>query len=240
MPDRVPCGWPSPLSGSCDQIVSGRSRSSASNCRVPGPSWDGDASSPGGRAEAQSARFHGRHWPQPRAGVAVASVSAFDQILRMASASSLCAGRECTLNRSNAQLAPTAHAEPTLDIHRVLAEGACTDLNLGLCQIVAASQPRSAVRSRLQPASGDRHEHCGHLDPTRPRGHRSPFPYDDTPWIEIVVSVFPLCRWFAGFKARRRDWWLSYVQATQATSGLAAVRQALGRRHTRSTRPTGN
>jgi uncharacterized membrane protein len=30
-------------------------------------------------------------------------------------------------------------------------------------------------------------------------------------WIAIVVLLYPLCRWFAGFKARRRDWWLSYV-----------------------------
>jgi uncharacterized membrane protein len=30
-------------------------------------------------------------------------------------------------------------------------------------------------------------------------------------WVGIVAAVYPLCRWFAGFKARRRDWWLSYV-----------------------------
>ncbi len=30
-------------------------------------------------------------------------------------------------------------------------------------------------------------------------------------WFAIVVSLYPLCRWFAGIKARRRDWWLSYV-----------------------------
>jgi uncharacterized membrane protein len=30
-------------------------------------------------------------------------------------------------------------------------------------------------------------------------------------WIVIVVGLYPVCRWFAGVKARRRDWWLSYL-----------------------------
>jgi len=30
-------------------------------------------------------------------------------------------------------------------------------------------------------------------------------------WIAVVVIVYPLCRWVAAVKARRRDWWLSYV-----------------------------
>jgi uncharacterized membrane protein len=30
-------------------------------------------------------------------------------------------------------------------------------------------------------------------------------------WVLIVLALYPLCRWFAGVKARRRDWWLSYV-----------------------------
>lgn len=30
-------------------------------------------------------------------------------------------------------------------------------------------------------------------------------------WIAIVVSLFPLCRWFAGFKKRRHEWWVSYL-----------------------------
>jgi uncharacterized membrane protein len=30
-------------------------------------------------------------------------------------------------------------------------------------------------------------------------------------WIVIVASLYPLCRWFAAVKARRRDWWLSYL-----------------------------
>ncbi len=27
----------------------------------------------------------------------------------------------------------------------------------------------------------------------------------------VVVSLYPLCRWFAGVRRRRSDWWLSYL-----------------------------
>jgi len=30
-------------------------------------------------------------------------------------------------------------------------------------------------------------------------------------WLAVIVLLYPLCRWFAGVKARRRDWWLSYL-----------------------------
>jgi uncharacterized membrane protein len=30
-------------------------------------------------------------------------------------------------------------------------------------------------------------------------------------WIAVVVILYPLCRWVAGVKSRRQDWWLSYV-----------------------------
>jgi uncharacterized membrane protein len=30
-------------------------------------------------------------------------------------------------------------------------------------------------------------------------------------WFLVVAAIYPLCRWFAGVKARRRDWWLSYL-----------------------------
>lgn len=30
-------------------------------------------------------------------------------------------------------------------------------------------------------------------------------------WVIGVVLLYPLCKWFAGVKARRRDWWLSYL-----------------------------
>lgn len=30
-------------------------------------------------------------------------------------------------------------------------------------------------------------------------------------WIGVVLALYPLCRWYAGVRARRRDWWLSYL-----------------------------
>jgi uncharacterized membrane protein len=30
-------------------------------------------------------------------------------------------------------------------------------------------------------------------------------------WIAGVLLLYPLCKWFAGVKSRRRDWWLSYL-----------------------------
>jgi uncharacterized membrane protein len=30
-------------------------------------------------------------------------------------------------------------------------------------------------------------------------------------WLLVVVALYPACRWFAGVKARRSDWWLSYL-----------------------------
>ena len=30
-------------------------------------------------------------------------------------------------------------------------------------------------------------------------------------WIAGVLLLYPLCKWFAGLKARRHDWWLSYL-----------------------------
>ncbi len=30
-------------------------------------------------------------------------------------------------------------------------------------------------------------------------------------WVALVAALYPLCRWFAGVKRRRRDWWLSYL-----------------------------
>jgi len=30
-------------------------------------------------------------------------------------------------------------------------------------------------------------------------------------WLAGIAILYPLCKWFAGVKARRRDWWLSYL-----------------------------
>lgn len=30
-------------------------------------------------------------------------------------------------------------------------------------------------------------------------------------WVLVLLILYPFCRWVAGVKARRRDWWLSYL-----------------------------
>jgi len=30
-------------------------------------------------------------------------------------------------------------------------------------------------------------------------------------WLVALVLLYPLCRWFSALKARRRDWWLTYL-----------------------------
>ena len=30
-------------------------------------------------------------------------------------------------------------------------------------------------------------------------------------WLAVVVALYPLCRWFAGIKRRRTEWWWSYL-----------------------------
>jgi uncharacterized membrane protein len=40
-------------------------------------------------------------------------------------------------------------------------------------------------------------------------GHNLPFVY--LMWLIAVVILYFPCRWFAGLKQRRKDWWLSYI-----------------------------
>jgi uncharacterized membrane protein len=30
-------------------------------------------------------------------------------------------------------------------------------------------------------------------------------------WVALIIALYPACKWFAGVKARRKDWWLSYL-----------------------------
>ena len=30
-------------------------------------------------------------------------------------------------------------------------------------------------------------------------------------WLAVVIALYPLCRWFAGIKRRRAEWWWSYL-----------------------------
>lgn len=51
----------------------------------------------------------------------------------------------------------------------------------------------------------------GPLSPPPPAGTGFGLPTVYLLWILGVLLLYPACRWFAGVKARRRDWWLSYL-----------------------------
>ena len=44
-----------------------------------------------------------------------------------------------------------------------------------------------------------------------PKGYGVPLPGVYALWAFVVIVLYPFCRWVAAVKARRRDWWLSYV-----------------------------
>jgi len=46
---------------------------------------------------------------------------------------------------------------------------------------------------------------------TQPPGWPLALPAVYVIWATVVVLLYPLCRWFAAVRQRRRDWWLSYL-----------------------------
>jgi uncharacterized membrane protein len=46
---------------------------------------------------------------------------------------------------------------------------------------------------------------------TQPPGWPLPLPWLYAFWWLVVLTLWPICRWFAALKQRRRDWWLSYL-----------------------------
>jgi uncharacterized membrane protein len=44
-----------------------------------------------------------------------------------------------------------------------------------------------------------------------PRGYGFSLPVIYAVWAAVVLALYLPCRWFASVKARRRDWWLSYL-----------------------------
>ena len=44
-----------------------------------------------------------------------------------------------------------------------------------------------------------------------PKGYGVGLPGVYAAWLLIVAILYPLCRWVAAAKDRRRDWWLSYL-----------------------------
>ena len=46
---------------------------------------------------------------------------------------------------------------------------------------------------------------------TQPPGWPLSLPVVYLIWIAVVVSLYPVCRWFARLRQRRKEWWLSYL-----------------------------
>jgi hypothetical protein len=46
---------------------------------------------------------------------------------------------------------------------------------------------------------------------TKPEGYGVSLPVVYILWLGIVFALYPLCRWFAALKQRRKDWRLSYL-----------------------------
>jgi hypothetical protein len=51
----------------------------------------------------------------------------------------------------------------------------------------------------------------GGLPSDRPAAWGFALPVVYAVWIGVVVALYPLCRWFAALKQRRREWWWSYL-----------------------------
>jgi len=51
----------------------------------------------------------------------------------------------------------------------------------------------------------------GHFPFTAPPGWAASLPIIYLLWAAVVLALYPLCRWYAGVKRRRKDWWLSYL-----------------------------
>jgi uncharacterized membrane protein len=46
---------------------------------------------------------------------------------------------------------------------------------------------------------------------SKPADAGFPLPVVYAVWLGVVLALYPFCRWFAGVKQRRDDWWLSYL-----------------------------
>jgi uncharacterized membrane protein len=51
----------------------------------------------------------------------------------------------------------------------------------------------------------------GQFPITQPPGWPAPLGVVYLIWLGVVVALYPLCRWFAGVRQRRTDFWLSYL-----------------------------
>ena len=47
--------------------------------------------------------------------------------------------------------------------------------------------------------------------PSPPDGYTWSLPLVYVVWVVAIAMLYLLCRWWAELKARRTDWWLSYL-----------------------------
>lgn len=45
----------------------------------------------------------------------------------------------------------------------------------------------------------------------KPPGYGLGLPGIYVVWLAVIIALYPLCRWFAAIKARRHEWWWSYL-----------------------------
>ena len=48
-------------------------------------------------------------------------------------------------------------------------------------------------------------------NPDPPEGYPWSLPLLYGVFLAAIAILYPLCRWYAGIKARRHDWWLRYL-----------------------------
>jgi uncharacterized membrane protein len=51
----------------------------------------------------------------------------------------------------------------------------------------------------------------GHFPFSAPPDWNLGLPFVYLVWVVVVIALYPLCRWYAGLRQRRRAWWLSYL-----------------------------
>jgi uncharacterized membrane protein len=51
----------------------------------------------------------------------------------------------------------------------------------------------------------------GDFPPEKPAGYGLSLAGVYAAWVVVLLALYPLCRWFAALKQRRKEWWLSYL-----------------------------
>ena len=108
------------------------------------------------------------------------------------------------------------------------AGAAARDSAVGPLRVADGLRPRAVLLLHaphpVDPCPGDRrvarHDGCGEPlafrespdgQPARARGYTWSLGLLYLVWVAAIVLLYFPCRWFADFKARRHDWWLSYL-----------------------------